>query len=31
MACCGEGFVDGDLNRGEFCEGHAGEVEEVEG
>lgn len=27
----GEGFVDGDGDRGEFCGGHAGEVEEVEG
>lgn len=27
----GEGFVDGDLDAGEFCVGHAGEVEEVEG
>jgi len=31
VAGCCEGFVDGDLDGGEFCVGHAGEVEEVEG
>lgn len=31
VAGCGVGFVDGDLDRGEFGGRHAGEVEEVEG
>ena len=26
-----EGFVDGDLDAGELCGGHAGEVEKLEG
>ena len=30
MACCGESFVDGDLDGGEFGVRHAGEVEELE-
>lgn len=31
MAGGGEGFVHGDLHRGELCGGHAGEVQEVQG